>query len=181
MRNLGIVTALFVALGASQASAQGRSENRGRNADGVPPGHRPPAGMCRIWIDGVPPGKQPAVTDCRTAIARRPANARVIFGDDSAFPGRGKTRDDVACTTESSIEREVRIGIGTVIGIPVPDGRAADDVRCRDDDDRGRILDGRILDDDDRDGRAGGSSNGAGKANRANKANKANKGGKGSR
>jgi hypothetical protein len=39
--------------------------------------------MCRIWIDGVPPGQQPAPTDCVTAERRRPANARVIYGDDT--------------------------------------------------------------------------------------------------
>lgn len=40
--------------------------SRGRNqkSDRIPPGQRPPAGMCRIWIDGVPPGQQPAPTDC---------------------------------------------------------------------------------------------------------------------
>ena len=47
----------------------------------VPDGYRPPPGMCRIWIQGVPPDRQPAPTDCATAVRRRPANARVIFGD----------------------------------------------------------------------------------------------------
>lgn len=56
----------------------------------VPPGHRPPPGMCRIWIDGVPPGQQPAPTDCATAERTRPANARVIYGDQDSFPGKGK-------------------------------------------------------------------------------------------
>lgn len=48
----------------------------------VPPGHLPPAGMCRVWIDGVPPGRQPRVTDCSTAQlqASRTANSRVIYG-----------------------------------------------------------------------------------------------------
>ncbi|MEO8879884.1 MAG: hypothetical protein ABI446_05760 [Gemmatimonadaceae bacterium] len=48
----------------------------------VPESHRPPAGMCRIWIDGVPPAHQPAPTDCATAIRKRPMNARVVFGSD---------------------------------------------------------------------------------------------------
>jgi hypothetical protein len=61
-----------------------------RNSDHIPPGQLPPAGMCRIWIDGVPPGQQPAPTDCQTAVATKPANARVIWGDQSAFPGKGK-------------------------------------------------------------------------------------------
>lgn len=54
----------------------------------VPPGHRPPAGMCRIWIDNVPPGRQPAPTDCATAVRTRPANGRVIYGSDYTQPGR---------------------------------------------------------------------------------------------
>lgn len=61
-----------------------------KKSDHIPPGQRPPAGMCRIWIDGVPPGQQPAPTDCQTAVATKPANARVIWGDQSAFPGKGK-------------------------------------------------------------------------------------------
>ena len=48
----------------------------------VPEGHKPPPGMCRIWIDGVPPGRQSAPTDCATAVRNRPSNGRVIWGDD---------------------------------------------------------------------------------------------------
>jgi hypothetical protein len=72
-------------LGSGQTTTQ-----RTRNSDQVPRGHLPPAGMCRIWIDGVPPGHQPAPTDCQTAVATKPANARVIWGDQTAFPGKGK-------------------------------------------------------------------------------------------
>lgn len=72
----------------TDGSATARSSARGSSK--VPPGHRPPAGMCRVWIDGVPPGHQPAVTDCVTAERNRTANSRVIYGDDEAFPGKGK-------------------------------------------------------------------------------------------
>lgn len=67
---------------AAPLGAQGRDRDRG--PDDVPAGHRPPPGMCRVWVDGVPPGQQPAPTDCRTAIRNRPPNGRVIFGDDYA-------------------------------------------------------------------------------------------------
>lgn len=60
--------------------------------DGVPQGHRPPPGMCRIWLDGVPPGRQPAPTDCASAVRNRPANGRVVFGDAAPRSGRGKVR-----------------------------------------------------------------------------------------
>jgi hypothetical protein len=75
-------------LGGRDTIVQSRSGKR--SSDRIPPGHLPPAGMCRIWIDGVPPGQQPAPTDCQTAVATKPANARVIWGDQTAFPGKGK-------------------------------------------------------------------------------------------
>ncbi len=57
--------------------------NRGNGVGryGVPPGHMPPAGACRVWIEGRPPGHQPGVTSCREAQrdARR-YGGRVIYG-----------------------------------------------------------------------------------------------------
>ena len=76
-----IVTIAVLGAAAGTASAQGRG--RGRNNDNVPPGFRPPAGMCRIWIDGVPPGHQPAATDCQTAVRNQPPNSRIIWGDNT--------------------------------------------------------------------------------------------------
>lgn len=76
---------------AAPVSAQGRDRDKG--PDDVPAGHRPPPGMCRVWVDGVPAGQQPAPTDCRTAIRNRPPNGRVIFGDDYAKREReGKSK-----------------------------------------------------------------------------------------
>jgi hypothetical protein len=60
----------------------------------MPSAYRPPQGMCRIWIEGVPPGQQPAPTDCVTAVRNRPANGRVIFGDDIPRKGKGKPKKD---------------------------------------------------------------------------------------
>jgi hypothetical protein len=65
-------------------------DDRRDSRDRIPPGQLPPAGMCRIWIDGVSPGQQPAPTDCQTAVANKPANARIIWGDQQSFPGKGK-------------------------------------------------------------------------------------------
>src|ERR1051325_4328868 len=85
MHKLELIGLVAVALAvASPGAAQGRSRGNG----GIPPGQRPQAGMCRIWIDGVPPGQQPAPTDCRTAERTRPANARVIYGDETPRNGR---------------------------------------------------------------------------------------------
>lgn len=85
---LGLVSAIALA---HPLDAQGRG--RGKNGDGVPPGHLPPAGQCRVWIDGVPPGRQPAPTDCATAERTRPANGRVIYGAARRDDDR-KDRDD---------------------------------------------------------------------------------------
>ena len=81
---------LIGAIAALSLPAAAEAQGRGRNVDGVPPGHRPPAGMCRIWIDGVPPGRQPAPTSCREALRNRPSNARVIYGDDARVSSKGK-------------------------------------------------------------------------------------------
>ena len=82
MSRFNIPAVLVALLLASPAAAQ--------NGDSVPAGHRPPAGMCRIWIDGVPAGQQSAPTDCATAIRNRPANGRVIFGDDYSSNNKKK-------------------------------------------------------------------------------------------
>ena len=80
MKHIAALLAGF-ALSAATLHAQSSSSN-------VPESHRPPPGMCRIWIDGVPPTHQPAPTDCATAIRKRPLNARVVFGSDA--PGNGR-------------------------------------------------------------------------------------------
>ena len=76
-----ILTIAVLAAAAGPASAQGRG--RGKGNQNVPPGQRPPAGMCRIWINGVPPGHQPAPTDCQTAVRNQPPNSQIIWGDNT--------------------------------------------------------------------------------------------------
>jgi hypothetical protein len=49
--------------------------------------------MCRIWLDGVPAAQQPAPTDCPTALKNRPANGRVVFGDELADSSRTRGSD----------------------------------------------------------------------------------------
>jgi hypothetical protein len=105
--------------------------SRNRKSDHIPPGQRPPAGMCRIWIDGVPPGQQPAPTDCQTAVATKPANARVIFGGDgSSFPGKGngkfknkekhRDNDDGDDDDDREDNRVMRNGRSGVLGSVIP-------------------------------------------------------------
>ena len=78
-------------LGAVAISAPAMAQARNRGNDGIPPGQRPKAGMCRIWVDGVPPGQQPPATDCATAQMRVPRNGRVIYGSGTGSNGRFDT------------------------------------------------------------------------------------------
>jgi len=75
------VTLLTIACTTGLAAVSGAQQPR-QPVDSVPKAYRPPPGMCRIWLDKVPPKQQPAPTDCRTAVHDKPANGRVIFGDD---------------------------------------------------------------------------------------------------
>lgn len=90
MKKLALA-AVLIGIAAVPAAAQGRGD---RGPRGVPPGHRPPPGECRVWHDGVPPGHQPPPTDCGTA-QRRAARegGRVIYGDDSRDVRRGGIGD----------------------------------------------------------------------------------------
>jgi hypothetical protein len=112
--------ALFAGAGVAEAQVM-------VSARDVPPGQRPPAGMCRIWIDGVPPGRQPPVMDCATARARAPFNSRIIYGDQTPFPGQGRN----ARAGDCRYERDTRPSLGEIIF-----GRRAGDYDCRWDDRR---------------------------------------------
>lgn len=87
-----IALTLFVAGAAFATEASSQVMVR---ASAVPPGQRPPDGMCRVWVEGVAPGLQPRPTDCATARANAPLNSRIIYGSDAPFPGRamGRFRD----------------------------------------------------------------------------------------
>jgi hypothetical protein len=93
MKHLAILVA---GLALSTATLHAQASNS------VPESHRPPPGMCRIWIDGVPPTHQPAPTDCATAIRKRPMNARVVFGSDARGNERGFAPAPPRQTTFSS-------------------------------------------------------------------------------
>ena len=44
-----------------------RHRDRRYGGYGIPRGHRPPPGMCRVWFDDRPAGHQPPPTSCRQA------------------------------------------------------------------------------------------------------------------
>jgi hypothetical protein len=70
----------------------------------VPPGFFPPAGMCRIWINDVPASQQPAPTDCASAVKNRPANGKVLFGDDPPKTKKGKADKSKSNPTDQLVD-----------------------------------------------------------------------------
>ncbi|MBL0938281.1 MAG: hypothetical protein IBJ03_05275 [Gemmatimonadaceae bacterium] len=92
---VGVVLSLM-ATGTS-AFAQSKADKDARTPktqakDSIPKEYLPPAGMCRVWVDGVPANQQPAPTDCASAVRNKPANGRVIYGDDKS---KGRKVDDL--------------------------------------------------------------------------------------
>lgn len=70
----------------------------------VPRAFYPPAGMCRIWINEVPAGQQPAPTDCASAVRNRPANGKVLFGDDPPKGKKTKTEKSKPSPTDELVD-----------------------------------------------------------------------------
>lgn len=70
----------------------------------VPPGFFPPAGMCRIWINDVPASQQPAPTNCASAVRNRPANGKVLFGDDPPKGKKGKADKSKSSPTDELVD-----------------------------------------------------------------------------
>jgi hypothetical protein len=109
LRTTCVLIALALLPMAAPAEAQGRDRNAVARAQGIPPGHLPPANLCRVWYDNRAPGRQPGPTNCdrAEAIASRDRHARVIYGvnqfrygaygrDDRAVyrvPGRTRAPD----------------------------------------------------------------------------------------
>lgn len=143
MRKIELVAAVAAAVVAISVPA--KAQGRGRDNGGIPPGQRPPSGMCRIWIDGVPPGQQPAPTDCQTAERRRPANARVIYGDDTR-----RTTHPYGVYDSRGVRLPDQSGVYGRDGVYEQRDRVYR--RDTDDDDRNRVY-SRDNDDDDRSGK----------------------------
>jgi hypothetical protein len=95
---LALVAGFSLAVSAAVADAQrpvpvkpkASQKQPGGREQIIPPAFYPPAGMCRIWINEVPAGRQPAPTDCASAVRNRPANGKVLFGDEPPKGKKGK-------------------------------------------------------------------------------------------
>ena len=100
-------------LGLGMANAAG-GQARARGPQGVPPGHLPAAGECRVWHDDRPPGQQAAPTSCDAARATAAqTGGRVIYGETvrrserDRADGRG---DGVKSRKRGCTEKERRKG-----------------------------------------------------------------------
>jgi hypothetical protein len=96
-----------------------------RGSQGIPKGHLPPPGECKVWYDDRPPGQQPAPTDCATArrVAAR-TGGRVIHGGPEGRDDKDRDRDR-DCDAKDRAKGEC-------------DGRDRDDRDCIDRDRDGR-------------------------------------------
>lgn len=68
-----------VAVRSDDSHAKGTGHGKARGLTGVPKGHYPPPGECRLWYSGRPPGKQPAPAKCSSLMGRVPAGAFVLY------------------------------------------------------------------------------------------------------
>ncbi len=86
-----LVAALLTVAGCSRKTvvvAPNPSAAAGPNtavALGVPPGHLPPPGRCRVWVPGRPPGRQARARACDGILATAPAGAWILYR-----PGRDR-------------------------------------------------------------------------------------------
>lgn len=89
MRSARLVVGCLIVLSASACSAVRPSEDRPAPKPeptrstaatlGVPPGHLPPPGSCRIWVPGKPPGHQARARSCAGIERRAAAGTWILF------------------------------------------------------------------------------------------------------
>lgn len=46
---------------------------------GIPPGHLPPPGQCRVWMPGEPPGHQAKARSCANIERSAPAGSWIVY------------------------------------------------------------------------------------------------------
>ena len=107
------LAALVLVGGAAEAQrpvpAKPQNQQTQRRDQVVPPGFFPPAGMCRIWLNDVPASQQPAPTDCASAVRNRPANAKVLFGDEPPKGKKGKSNNGKSSAPDELVDLIRRI------------------------------------------------------------------------
>ena len=86
LRHLGPTLAVLAAMACSSVSSTQPSQptpvRRGPSraaALGIPPGHLPPPGQCRVWLPGNPPGHQPRPRNCDNIERTAPAGSWIVY------------------------------------------------------------------------------------------------------
>lgn len=92
-RMVGPALALVAAAGCTVVSSHRSAEPAPRPAPrrastaatlGVPPGHLPPPGRCRVWIPGQPPGHQAKARSCARIERYAPAGSWILYRPTSS-------------------------------------------------------------------------------------------------
>ena len=133
-RLMATIAALLTTATANRAWAQSSKNDKDAKGE-IPKEYLPPAGMCRVWVDGVPANQQPAPTDCATAVKNKPANARVIYGEDKS---KGKKVDELPIKSLKAGEKK---------GPPLIPPLAQMDPRARDEFASKKITDEKLFGD----------------------------------
>ena len=73
---------------------------------GIPPGHLPPPGQCRIWMPGRPPGHQPRPGRCSSLEKEVPTGAWLVYR-----PTRDRKHVEVSVYDRTRPRLVVAVGI----------------------------------------------------------------------
>ena len=89
LRAAAAILSLLFLIGCSSATVRYGHTHRGvkhrkaarteRRPLGIPPGHLPSPGHCRIWFPGLPPGQQPPPGNCRKLARNIPQGAWLLY------------------------------------------------------------------------------------------------------
>lgn len=108
-RTLGLAVALFAAAACSpvvstQPTEPAPAPDRGPSTAarlGIPPGHLPAPGQCRVWFPGKPPGHQPRARSCTNIEHTAPAGSWIVY--------RPSTNRKVVHVREVDARRRLRV------------------------------------------------------------------------
>ena len=81
---------------------------------GIPPGHLPAAGQCRVWVPGKPPGHQARSRGCANIEASAPAGSWIVYGpvgDDERGHRKGKAKGHDKRLVRVRVVDERRAGV----------------------------------------------------------------------
>ena len=66
----------------AQKPGKGNGQKEGKSTAanlGIPPGHLPPPGQCKVWMPGQPPGHQAKARSCANIEKSAPAGSWIVY------------------------------------------------------------------------------------------------------